>query len=272
MISTDVALVALPDSGGTGRKQIDIVAMRNHFGTTTMRDVTCCTYPGGTNRSLGRLSLIMMSLILSSLGLTCITGCGLIPEKVSYHDRRVQQLLKAANHASECRFAFTPVTADSDIRLEKSSGRYDLMLHVDGATSRTIAFRKDDDKIKWIGEQEIYTGPKQYKTVDGIFFEQICVTYDIETVSGYEVDRLHVTYSGEDPRLADKDSLDLETVLPVLHEWGYDVELIGAPMEGLLIHLGPTHPVLADGSGSAMLPRLLINGCANAGFVTMTGI
>jgi hypothetical protein len=102
------------------------------------------------------------------------------------------------------------------------------MLHIYGRTSRTIAFRKQADGFTWIGEQEIYKGPKQYSTVDGTFFEDICLTYELQRVAHYKLNHLNISYSGEDPRLAHKDDLTLEGVLPIIKEWGYDVEQIGA--------------------------------------------
>jgi hypothetical protein len=164
--------------------------------------------------------------ILISLAL--LANCGFTPEKLPYTDPQVQELLRAADAASTHRFGFTRVPADADIRLEKSSGVYDRMLHIYGRTSRTIAFRKQADGFMWIGEQEIYKGPKQYSTVDGTFFEDICLTYELQRVAHYKLNHLNISYSGEDPRLAHKDDLTLQGVLPILKDWGYDVEQIGA--------------------------------------------
>ena len=41
------------------------------------------------------------------------------------------------------------------------------MLHLGGKTIRTIAFRKNAAGFLWIGEQEVFEGPKMYKSVDG---------------------------------------------------------------------------------------------------------
>ena len=51
------------------------------------------------------------------------------------------------------------------------------VLHVYGRTSRTIAFRRTDSGFRWTGEQEIYTGPHTYASVDGKYREQITVTF-----------------------------------------------------------------------------------------------
>ncbi len=162
------------------------------------------------------------------VGLALLAGCGFIPQKLPYGDPQVQELLRATEAATAFRFGFTPVATNAAICLEKSSGAYDRMLHVYGRTSRTIAFRKQADVFTWIGEQEIYTGPKQYTTVDGTFFEQVCLTYELQRVAHYRTNHLDISYSGEDTRLAGKDDLTLQTVVPILKEWGYNVEQIGA--------------------------------------------
>ncbi len=169
-----------------------------------------------------------MKRISVLISLALLTGCGFTPQTLPYTDPQVQELVRATEAAATNRFGFTPVSTDAEIRLEKSSGAYDRMLHIYGRTSRTIAFRKQADGFTWIGEQEIYRGPKQYTTVDGTFFEEICLTYELQRVAHYKLNHLNISYSGEDARLARKDDLTLQTVLPILKEWGYDVEQIGA--------------------------------------------
>jgi len=95
------------------------------------------------------------------------------------------------------------------------------MLHIYSKTSRTIAFRKTTNGYRWIGDQEIFQGPKEYRSVNGTFHEQLCLTYDVESVSGYPLNRLDIEYSGEDSRLANRHSLALADVKPILREWGY---------------------------------------------------
>lgn len=119
------------------------------------------------------------------------------------------------------------------IRLEvarSGGGAYDRMLHVYGRTSRTIAFRKQPGGgFKWIAEQEIYEGPKEYTSVDGTFHENLCFTYELQRVAHYRLNELNISYTGEDVRLVQKgaiwqDDLRLDRVLPILRDWGYDVE------------------------------------------------
>lgn len=151
-----------------------------------------------------------------------LLGCGFFQEKVSIDDKRVQELLKVANAFDRVSHGFTPIPITADVRLESQTRRsYDVMLHISSSTSRTIAFRKAGDSCKWIGEQESFRGPKQYTTVDGTSYEQISLTYHIEKVSGGPLNKLVVSYFGEDTRLAGGRELTLEMVKPILKEWGY---------------------------------------------------
>jgi hypothetical protein len=166
------------------------------------------------------------------LCLALLTGCGLTPEKLPSTDPQVQELLRATEAASAKRFGFTPVETSADFRLEKSSGAYDRMLHISGRTNRTIAFRKQAEGFAWIAEQEIFRGPKQYTTVDGTFYEEVCLTYELQRVAHYKLNHLNISYLGEDPRLAYKDDLSYQTIRPLLKEWGYDVEQSGGEGAG----------------------------------------
>lgn len=151
-----------------------------------------------------------------------LMGCGFFPEKVSMDDKRVQSLLKSARVFDRVSHGFTPIPITADVRLESQTRRsYDVMLHISSSTSRTIAFRKTEDGYKWIGEQEVFRGPKQYTTVDGTFYEEIGMTYHIEKFSGDPLNKLIVNYFGEDARLVGMKELTLEIVKPILKEWGY---------------------------------------------------
>jgi hypothetical protein len=95
------------------------------------------------------------------------------------------------------------------------------MLHLGGKSSRTIAFLKYPDGYRWIGEQEIFQGPKKYTSVDGTFNEEVCLTYETHHVSGVPLNRLDISYRGEDPRLSHGQSPSLDVIKPILKEWGY---------------------------------------------------
>jgi hypothetical protein len=132
-------------------------------------------------------------------------------------------MLEAIAVVDRTRLCFTAITADPDVRLEWASGRsYDAMLHIYAKTSRTIAFRRTVNGYEWIGEQEIFQGPREYESVDGKFHESITITYDRVPISGSPVNTVSVSYRGEEPELRSPRQLSLETVRPWLKRWGYD--------------------------------------------------
>ena len=162
------------------------------------------------------------SLLLELVLFFLVAGCGIFPENVSVSDQRVQSLLKAAAEFDRASYGFSPLPTSGRLSLEwKPRSGYDAMLHLGGKTSRTIAFRKNADNYSWTGEQEIFEGPKMYKTVDGTFHEEVTLTFEREHVSGVPLNKLNVSYMGEDPRLAGRVHLSLSDVKPILKEWGY---------------------------------------------------
>jgi hypothetical protein len=56
--------------------------------------------------------------------------------------------------------------------------------------------------------------------VDGVFNEAITLTYETQSISGYPINQLNVSYRGEDPRL-EAPKLTFAAVKPTLREWGY---------------------------------------------------
>lgn len=149
-------------------------------------------------------------------------SCRVVPEDVSVSDPRVQSLLKAATAFDRAMYGFSPLPTSGNVRLEsRPRTGYDAMLHLGGNTGRTIAFRKNTSGYFWIGEQEIFQGPKVYESVDGTFREEVTLTFEREHVSGVPLNRLDVSYVGEDPRLAGRGDLSLSDVKPILKEWGY---------------------------------------------------
>jgi hypothetical protein len=169
--------------------------------------------------SVGRASgdMIVLTVILAML-----TSCALIPRKTTMDDPQVQRLVKAAQSFYRTEYGFSPIPKQADVRLElRPTGRYDAMLHITTKTVRTIGFRKENGNYIWIGDQETFDGPKTYKTEDGTFHEAITLTYETQSISGYPLNQLNVTYRGEDSRLAGKNNLSLAAVKPILKEWGY---------------------------------------------------
>lgn len=145
-----------------------------------------------------------------------------LSESVSVSDPRVQPLFKAAAAFNRSKYGFTALPTKGNVNLEsRPRAGYDAMLHLYEKTSRTIAFRKDGSEYFWIGEQETLEGPKMYNTVDGKFREAVVLTFETEHVSGVPLNRLNVSYRGEDPRLVGHADLVLSDVQPILKEWGY---------------------------------------------------
>jgi hypothetical protein len=64
-------------------------------------------------------------------------------------------------------------------------------------------------------------GPKQFKTPDGTLHESITLDYQVEEMSDIPIDKLCVSYTGEDGRLNMRSDLTLKDVSSILKEWGY---------------------------------------------------
>src|SRR6185295_9086419 len=108
-----------------------------------------------------------MKQTIPVLALVCaaVASCGLFPEKVSSDDPRITPMLEAMARVDRHALGFTPVSRDATVLLELGPRHgYDALLHIDGKTSRTIAFKSVGSGYEWIGEQEIFRGPGKYKT------------------------------------------------------------------------------------------------------------
>ena len=154
-------------------------------------------------------------------------ACGVFPEGVSHDDPRLKPMLEAMDRVDRRAMGFTPIARDASIRLEqvgrwRRNRNYDVMLHIRGKTSRTVAFTRTESGYEWIGEQETFTGPREYETVDGRFQETITINYERVPISGFPLNRVAAIYGGEEPALVDPLFLSLETVRPWLKKWGYD--------------------------------------------------
>jgi hypothetical protein len=164
-------------------------------------------------------------VIAATSSVFCITfflcSCGVFPEKVALNDPRLVPMFKAMDEIDRASLGFTPLSGEADIRLEGAGRGYDAMLHIyEKQVSRTIAFRKTANGFKWIGEEEIHTGPNKYEDADGIRNEDIIIIYQIEPMTGIPLNQTYIVYNGDDPRLANRwFTLTLTDVVPVLTEW-----------------------------------------------------
>ena len=156
--------------------------------------------------------------LLFAVGLLLLSGCWLAPKKIDISDERLKPLFAAISQVDRASMGFTAIPKNADIRLESSKAAYDVMLHIYGRTSRTIAFKKVDSHFEWIGEQETHTGSRKYTTVDGTFNEEIVINYDLSPVSGFPIGKTVIVYHGDDPKLSDRD-LTLDYVQPIISAW-----------------------------------------------------
>jgi len=150
-------------------------------------------------------------------------SCDIFPEKIEYNDAELKPYLKAIAQIDRKSMGFTEIEKDADIRLEQNSNPekgYDRMLHIYGSTSRTVSFKLiENNGYVWIGEQEIFEGPNEFKTPDGIFNENIILTYGKSAISGHQLNELNITYRGQNKFLTNKANLTLENLRPFLKEW-----------------------------------------------------
>ena len=195
-----------------------------------------------------------------------VEGCGLVPEKVSLTDPRVEPLVRAMDQVDRRALGFTPVTTNAKIMLElRSSGSYDAMLHVYGATSRTIAFRKTQSGYRWIAEQEIYEGPHWRQTMDGTFREDIVIEYQTEPVNGIPTNELSIRYTGSDTNLTAR-KFTLSEVRPILERWSTSpVEPQPPDTSGGFPDVGPLTVVL-------LMLLVVLAGCCLALVIGLAGL
>lgn len=159
--------------------------------------------------------LILMAAVIA------LAGCGPKPPS-SIADPRLASFTQAIEAVADREtLGFSPISEQARVMLEKGGNApYDAMLHIYAETSRTVAFRKNPDgSYKWIAEQELIYGPKNFTTVDGTFQEHLVIEYQIEPVNGIPINQLHIDYNGDDPRLAGRKNLTLSDIQPILKEW-----------------------------------------------------
>ena len=101
-------------------------------------------------------------------------------------------------------YGLSPLPSDAKVYIERdpecyTDCGYDVMLHIyNGKTSHAVTFQKKSGIYKWVGEQEICWGPREYRTVNGRFNESVDITY--AQGQAHQLDGLHINYrSPEDP-------------------------------------------------------------------------
>ena len=158
----------------------------------------------------------------AGLILLAAAACGRLPEHIPLDDPRLKPMLEAMTLVDRQTLGFTPRSNDSNVRVEWARDRnYDVMLHINAKTTRTVSFARTAHGYRWIGEQENFQGPQWYTTVDGTMKEQITITYDTVRISGAPLNTVWITYFGEDSSLLAARNISLDAVRPWLRKWGY---------------------------------------------------
>lgn len=141
---------------------------------------------------LSRRFLLLLALLA--------TSCGWITtETVDADDPRLQPLLEAIKRRSDrAQLGFTPLPSKSEVprygvEWTPKFG-YDAMIHVNGETARTIAFKRTTNGYEWLGEQEKFYGPGSLDTPDGRVRESVTITFHCPPMQGQA--GLWVSYTG----------------------------------------------------------------------------
>jgi hypothetical protein len=183
--------------------------------------------------------------LLFAIALVALSGCGIrsesgvssegvvpnqAPKPVSMSDTNLIPMLTAIAAVDRASLGFTPISPTAKILLETVDREnwkqeypaplYDAMLHIYGETERTISFKKTSDGYQWIGEQEIHYGPKSFTDANGSTYqEHLVIEYWTEPINGIPINQIHVSYIGEDSRLAGRHDLTLAEIEPILDSW-----------------------------------------------------
>jgi hypothetical protein len=136
----------------------------------------------------------------------------------------LQPFIAAMDEVDRASLGFTDIPDDAMVVIGGGAPPgfgYDAALQIYGDTRRTVFFEQEDGSYRWAGEQEIHTGPHQYDSQDGVYSEEISITYDTVDHFGawLPLNTVHIRYEGDDPRLRNKSNLTLEDVAPILEEW-----------------------------------------------------
>lgn len=101
-------------------------------------------------------------------------------------------------------------------RADSSTRGYDVMLRIYSKSKHYVAFQREGDRYKWVGELEQCEGPREYRSADGRLNEEVTISY-FQRASGYQ-DGLHTSYVGPDS-LTDQE-IPLERAKQLTKQWG----------------------------------------------------
>jgi len=182
------------------------------------------TVPGERHEATASLAAVLTfaALSIAFVLLISVTGC---MRRTQIGDPALQPF-ESMYSIDRAKYGFTPLPKSGVVYIEGRSlhGDYDAMLHFQGNSYRTIAFRWDGKVYQWLGEQENFEGPREYETPDGRFHEWISIAYYDEAIFG-EPKGAMIIYRGPEPmRMPGPEtnwSLTLAEVKPLLRKWGF---------------------------------------------------
>jgi hypothetical protein len=165
----------------------------------------------------GNAARILVLLIVAG----ALVGCNLmVPEKVSYDDKRLKPMFDAMAAVDRASLGFTPVPKNAELKLEGPSKYYDAMLLVSfNNRESSIAFRKQGNGYRWIGEQEIHSGPSKSYAYEKVKYETITITYETEYVTGMPPNKVHIKYDGPMGLIMTRGQLSLQEAIKIEKQW-----------------------------------------------------
>lgn len=129
---------------------------------------------------------------------------------------------EAAGRSDRDGYGFGPFPTEGDVRLEEGKAEstgYEILLHVGGKRLlREVAFIRDNSgAYRWIGEQEVHEGPREYDTEDGRHREFVAITYAEKAMRGWPQGS-QVEYRGPDAALMTQ-NLSVEDARALIERW-----------------------------------------------------
>jgi hypothetical protein len=147
------------------------------------------------------LALMALPSIIRTAG-SVVRGELYWPRCTTVDDETMLPFINAREAAGAEQYGFTPLEPDARVEIHRIAGdkaAHDVVLHIYGSTSRTIAYKEVGDSFVWLGEQEIHRGPGEFLSEGFKRKEEIVITYETVYLSGAPPNQVYVTYTGENP-------------------------------------------------------------------------
>lgn len=157
------------------------------------------------------------SLLFSAL----LAGCSEFAQPIDFKSPELEPFWEATRAVDRTEFGFSTIDPKSEVLIKRTSGRYDVMLFVKADTIRAIGFRKTALGYKWIHEQEVYTGPREFMTADGPSRETITITYETEPITGVPLNCTNILYIGPDAHPSLTSAMTIDDMRAKVKSWGF---------------------------------------------------